>query len=156
MGKKAGYIVLLPVLVALSLVYLPSFWVNLFVIVDFYTPWVLFDSPLYDAYHNFLISRLTEKPEIPLPEITAAEASFDKLKALSKGFTVPIVIRQLMGNTSAVQKWADHQWWIDNYGSEELLCGTLSNVVEDCTVAAFFDAMRNGRPFYISGASQIF
>eukprot|EP01031_Cornospumella_fuschlensis_P044849 gene44849-54855_t len=103
MGKKAGYIVLLPVLVALSLVYLPSFWVNLFVLVDFYTPWVLFDSPLYDAYHNFLISRLTEKPEIPLPEITAAEASFDKLKALSKGFTVPIVIRQLMGNTSAVQ-----------------------------------------------------
>jgi hypothetical protein len=146
----------LPVLIALSLVYLPSFWVNLAILVDFYTPWVLFDSPLYDSYHNFLVSRLTEKPEIPLMEVTPAEATFENLQKLSNGFTHPIIVRGLMGNTTAVQKWGNHQWWVDNYGSEELLCGTLSEVVENCTVAAFFDAVANGRAFYVSGASVIF
>ena len=29
-------------------------------------------------------------------------------------------------------------------------------MVEDCTVAAFFNAIENGKPFYISGASVIF
>jgi len=28
--------------------------------------------------------------------------------------------------------------------------------VENCTVAAFFQAIENGKPFYISGASVIF
>lgn len=61
-----------------------------------------------------------------------------------------------MGNTSAVQQWGNIDYWIDNFGDEELLCGTLSEVVEDCTVRGFFNALKNGNPFYVSGASTIF
>lgn len=147
---------LVPLLVALSLVYWPSLWVTIFVFVDYYTPWVLFDSKLYDMYHNFLVSSLTEKPEIPLPELDASEATFDRVYKMSNGFTFPVVIRQLLGNTTGVQQWSNHDWWIKNYGDEELLCGTLSQVVEDCTVKGFFESLEKGNPFYISGASVIF
>ncbi|RYH15712.1 hypothetical protein EON65_31305 [archaeon] len=99
---------------------------------------------------------MSEKPEIPLPEISAVDATYDHLFEVSNGFTFPVVIRGLLGSTSAVQLWRDHDWWVSNYGHEELLCGTLQNVVENCTVASFFEGVRTGNAFYISGASEIF
>jgi hypothetical protein len=126
------------------------------VFVDYYTPWVLFDSKIYDMYHQFITSGLSEKPEIPLPEIPAAEATYDKVFEMTKGFTFPVVVRGLLGNTTGVQNWGNHSWWVNNYGSEELLCGTFSHVVEDCTFRGFFDSMEKGKPFYVSGASVVF
>ena len=41
--------------------------------------------------------------------------------------------------------------WVNNYGPDEVLCGTLEYVVEECNVKAFFDAHDAGKPFYISG-----
>lgn len=149
--------IILPIAIALSLVYKPDFWVGLCVILDFYTPWKLFESPMFEMYHNFLISQLSEKPEIPLPELTAAQATHDAVFEASKGYTQPLVIRNLLGNSTAVQKWGNPDWWINNYGPEELLCGTLSEVEGDeCTVAGFFKAVKAGRPFYVSGASEIY
>lgn len=149
---------LLPVLVAVSLVYYPPFWVNVFMLVDFYTPWKIFDSKLFEAYHTFITDRLPVKDEIPLPEISVDEATFDLVLEKSHGFTFPLVIRQLMGNTSAVQKWGNHDYWIDNYGDEEVLCGLPGEdpIDGDCTVKGFFEAWKKGKPFYISGASTIF
>lgn len=149
-------LVVLPLIVAASLVMLPGFWVNLLLFVDFYTPWVLFESPLYDKYHDFLVGRLPERPELPLQEITPAEASYENLLKLSKGFTEPIVIRGLLGNASSLDTWHKPEWWLEHYAQEEVLCGTLSNVVEDCTVSSFFKELKEGKPFYISGASHIF
>ena len=97
-------------------------------LVDFYTPWVLFESPMYEQYHNFLISRLDERPEMPLIEIPAEEASFDKIAKLTKGFTWfweffspnsffssnksyiyvinrPLVIRGLLKNSTGLENW---------------------------------------------------
>ncbi len=139
-------IVLLPILIAVSLVYLPGFWVNVLMVVDFYTPWVLFDSPLYDKYHHFLVDNLPEKPEVPLIEIPASEASYDNLMKLSKGFTFPIIIRGLLNNTNGMDNWASPKWWVDHYADEEVLCGTLANVVEDCTVKSFFSELEKGNP----------
>ncbi len=149
-------VLLLPVLIAVILVYLPGLWVNLFMIIDFYTPWVLFDSKLYDQYHHFLVDNLPERPEIPLIEVQKSEASYENLSKLSKGFTFPIIIRGLLGNTTEMEKWADPEWWVQNYAEEEVLCGTLANVVEDCTIRSFFSERAAGNPFYISGASIIF
>jgi hypothetical protein len=156
--KKMGSLfrVFLPILIASSLVFFPSFWVNVAVFVDFYTPWVLFDSKVFDMYHQFLVSGLTEKDELPLPEMPASEATYESAYKLSKGFTFPIVVRGLLGNTSGVKNWGNHSWWVNNYGSEELLCGTFSRVVEDCTIKGFFEALEAGNPFYVSGASVIF
>lgn len=149
-------VLLLPVLVALSLVYLPGFWVNVAMLVDFYTPWVLFDSKLYDQYHHFLVDNLPEKPELPLIEITKDEANYDNMYKLSNGFTFPIVVRGMLNNSVEMKNWGSPEWWIQHYAEEEVLCGTLANVVEDCTIRSFFSELEAGNPFYISGASIIF
>lgn len=152
-----SYWAILPVIVALSIVYRSEFWVLLAVVADFYTPWVLFESKAFDIYHQFLVSRLTVKPEIPLPELTAAEATHAAVYKASNGYTFPVVIRNLLGNTTAVQNWGKPEWWVQNYGDEELLCGTLNEVEgDDCTVRGFFRAMKAGRAYYVSGAAQIF
>lgn len=148
--------VVLPVIFSLSVVYLPSFWVHVALLADFYTSWKLFESPLFDAYHEFLTRNLPERPEIPMLEIPASEATKENVERLTKGWTVPLIIRGLIANTTGVQKWSDHKWWVDKYGSEELLCGTFSNVIDNCTVASFFNALKENRPFYVTGASIIF
>ena len=80
-------LIALPVIIPLSLVYTPIFWVNLLMFIDFYTPWVLFESPLYDKYHNFLVNRLQERSEEPLIEISAENATMENIVKLSKSFT---------------------------------------------------------------------
>jgi hypothetical protein len=145
----------LVVILAMSLVYFPLLWVNIAVLVDFYTPWVLIDSKWYDGYHQFLVNRLPEKPEIPLPEISASEANYDIVYKLSRGFTFPIVIRQLFGNTSAFQNWNNHSWWVENYGNEKLLCETHTHVMNDCTIKGFFEALEQGNPFSVSAAAHL-
>jgi len=136
-------------------VYLPSFWVHLAMLVDFYTPWVLFDSPLYEKYHQFLLSRLPERDEVPLVEIHHTEATFEKLNELSKQFTFPVVIRGLLENSTAISQWSETDFWM-KYEKEEVLCGTLFDLIDDCTIGKFFNELNAGRPFYISGASVIF
>lgn len=144
------------ILLALSTVYFPHFWVAVLVLVDFYTPWVLMTSELYSKYHNFIVSRLPERPELPLQEINANEASFEIIEKLTKGFTFPLVIRGLAANTTAVKQWSDKDWWIDNYGDEELLCDFVTEKIEDCSVRGFYNGLKNGKPFYVSGAAGIF
>jgi hypothetical protein len=149
-------IAIVVVAIALSLVYVPSFWVNVCILVDFYTPWKLYESDLYEKYHQFLVSRLEEKEEQPLIEITPAEATPENLLKLSKGYTWPIIIRGLLSDSPGISKWNSSEWWRESYGKEPVLCGTLTEVVEDCTMSTFFDAIDEGHPFYISGASLIF
>jgi hypothetical protein len=111
---------------------------------------------MYNAYHEFLISRLPEREEVPLIEITPAEATPENLYKLSKGYTWPIVIRGLLTNSTGIDSWSDHDWWTSKYADEKVLCGTLSEVVEDCTIGTFFRELHAKKPFYISGASNIF
>jgi hypothetical protein len=90
-NKKTNYIriflFLLPIIVPLSIVYTPSFWISLMVLVDFYTPWVAFDSPMYKSYHKFITDRLPEREEKPLIEIDASQANMETIIKLSQGFT---------------------------------------------------------------------
>jgi len=153
---KPATFFLFTVLLALSVVYIPSFWVAVLVLVDFYSPWILMKSELYNQYHDFLVSRLTEKPEIPLQEINADEATFEVVQKLTKGFTMPLIIRGLAANTTAVAKWSNPEWWIENYGDEELLCDFVTEKVEDCTIRGFYNGVKAGKSFYVSGASAIF
>jgi hypothetical protein len=153
------FIVLFPILVALSLVYFPPFWVNVAMFVDFYTPWKIFDSNLYEKYHTFITSRLPVRDELQLPEIPASEASMENILKLTKGLTFPLVIRGLLGNSSGVQQWGNHDFWIDNYGDEELLCGLPGEdpiPADKCNIRGFFEAWKEGHPYYVSGAAQIF
>jgi len=150
----------LPVIIALSLVYFPSFWVSLCMLVDFYTSWELFTSDIYGQYHKFLISGLKERTELPITEITAEEATTENILRVSKGFTWPVVIRGLLGNTTAVKEWADPEWWIKNYPNEEVLCSQkgsyLSEQVDNCNIKIFFEQLKTDNPYYMVGATSIF
>lgn len=154
--KRSLLIIVLPVIIALSLVYLPNFWIYIFMTIDYLTPWVLFDSPLFDSYHNFLISKLPERPESGIPELHANNFTKEDVLRLSKGYTFPVIIRQVLVNSSGVKEWPNAQWWLDNYKDENILCGTFDDVRPSCTIGDFFNEIQAGNPFYISGASKIF
>ena len=81
------FLALLTVLIPFSIVYTPSVWINVMLFVDFYTPWIAFESPMYEAYHTFLVNRLEERDEKPLIEISKEEATLENIIKLSKGFT---------------------------------------------------------------------
>jgi hypothetical protein len=151
---KRSLIALVPLAIAISLIIYPHFWVAILVLVDFYTPFVIFESPTFHAYHKFLVNLLPDRPELQLPEIPASEATPENIEKLTNGFTFPLVIRGLLGNTTGVQNWGNPDWWIERYGDEELLCGFADNV--DCTVRGFFNSLKEQNPFYVSGASVIF
>lgn len=63
--KVSLFYLLFPILISISLIYFPSFWVSICILVDYYTPWVLFESNFYNMYHHFLVSRLPEREEYP-------------------------------------------------------------------------------------------
>ncbi len=154
--KSSQVLIGLPVLIAVTLVYLPNFWIYIFMSIDYLTPWVLFESKLFDAYHNFLVSRLPELVEEGIPELYANNFTKEDVLRVSKGYTFPVVIRQVLVNSSGVKEWPNAQWWMDNYKDENILCGTLDNVRPSCTIGDFFTEIQAGNPFYISGASKIF
>jgi len=128
----------------------------MFLIADISTSWILFESKTYDAYHEYMVSNLNERPELSIPELQAENFTREDILRLSKGFTFPVVIRGVLVNSSGVKEWANSTWWIDNYSNEGILCGTLNNVRPECTVKDFFDEIQNNNSFYISGASKIF
>lgn len=77
-------------------------------LVDFHTSWKIFDSPMYERYHQYLISTLSEREEGKIPELFASD-NFTKedVVRLSKGFTFPLIIRGLLENATGVQQWND-------------------------------------------------
>jgi hypothetical protein len=146
----------LPLIAAVTMVYLPQFWIYVFMTVDFLTPWKIFESPFMLKYHEFLLSRRAKRPETPLPELHMSNYSVAEFRRLSRDYTFPVVVRGFLANATSVQKWHDKQFWLDNYADENILCGTLDFVRPSCTIRDFFDEVTNGKPFYVAGASKIF
>lgn len=145
----------IPALIYISLIYLPGFWIYVFMSIDYLTPWKLFDSPAFDAYHDFLMSGRPVVDEKSIPELHANNFTREDVLRLSKDYTFPVIIREVLVNSSGVAKWPDGDWWMEHYKDEEILCGTLDSVRDECTVGDFFTEVKNGKPFYISGASKI-
>mmetsp|Transcript_23654 Transcript_23654/g.34687 ORF Transcript_23654/g.34687 Transcript_23654/m.34687 type:complete len:356 (-) Transcript_23654:178-1245(-) len=150
------YIFGLPALIVITLVYLPNLWIYIFMLADYFTPWKIFESAAFNEYHNFLVSRLPEREELSIPELHANSFTKEDVIRLSHGFTFPIVIREVLVNTSGVKEWSSSDWWLQNYPDEGILCGTLDHVRPSCTIKDFFDEIERNNPFYISGASKIF
>jgi len=54
----------------------PPFAVYLLIFVDYYSPhFDIMNSPIYEKYHNFVVSRLPLREEVPIPELIAGEFS---------------------------------------------------------------------------------
>ena len=139
-----------------SFSYLEHFWIYILMLVDIFTPWVLFESSMFDAYHHFLLDRMPIREELSIPELHANNFTTEDVIRLSRDYTFPVIIREMLINTSSVSTWSQSQWWVENYGNEPTLCGTLDNVRPSCVVKDFFDAVENNESFYISGASKLF
>lgn len=151
-----GSWILFPIIAALTAVYVPSIWYNTFMLIDYMTPWKIFDSQFVDMYHEFLVNNRPDIPEMPLREIKPSEATKEYIVKMSNGFTEPLVVRGWLQDSPGVKKWGSKQFWLDNYGDEEVLCGVVSNVKETCTIRDFFNALNTKDAFYISGAAHIF
>lgn len=149
-------LLLVAIFIPFSMIYMPGVAIYYFVIADMVTPWVLFESPLFERYHQYVVKDLLEMNELPVPELHANNFTREDVIRITKGFTWPVVIRGVLENSTGVEKWDDADWWIKNYGNEEILCGTFAAVRDDCTIASFFEEVKNKNAFYVSGASKIF
>ena len=150
------YLVGIPTAICMALIFLPNVCVYPILLVDFLTPWKTFESPMYRKYHEFLVGRLPVRDELPIPVLDMTNYSVEAFLELSKGYTFPVVVRGMLNNATGIQHWNDPEWWVDNYGDEHILCGTLDSVRPSCTLRDFFKEFKEGNPFYVSGASKIF
>jgi hypothetical protein len=150
------FLAILPILFLLCMRFYPNATIYVFMLADFHTSWKIYDSEWYDAYHNYLVSTLPERPEGPIPELDGNNFTVEDVVKLSRDYTFPLVIRNLLENTTGVQQWQSPDWWVENYGEERILCGTLESVRPYCTIKDFFDELKQGKPFYVTGASKIF
>jgi hypothetical protein len=104
----------------------------------------------------------SERDPLPLPEISVEDFTREKLVELSKDFTFPVVIRGGLKNTPAVKLWSSIQWWVDNYGDEEVITKPVGRVYGGGN--KFFASIKewaekakeDGVNYYIAGASSIF
>ena len=161
---RANNLALLVSIIAVSLACFPSLWFHGIIIADYFLPWKSFTSPMVHRYHSFLMSMLPDRPELPARELLLSEATRETLAAASRGFTVPVVIRGALKNSIALKQWTDKNWWLENYGDENVLCkyvekiGTGDTSDPACTVRESFGSLdnKNGTRLYISGESKLF
>jgi hypothetical protein len=141
------------VFVASSLWLFPSIVVHILILIDYFTPFDAFKSPLALRYHDFLVNALPDVPEKEPLILTICDVDKDSFKFASRGYTVPVVIRNAVGNSTAVKKWGNVSWWVNTYGQENVLCKG-SDTIEpiNCSI----EEALLGKSMYISGETNIF
>lgn len=149
-------VVLTPLAMAASVLYVPTIWVHMLIVLDYYyEPFVMFNSPLAKSYHDFLMDRLPVRPEIPLPELALADVSKEALYEMSKGYTFPVVIRGMLKGMPAIDSWGNRTWWAEEYGDEEVLCKYVEQMGSDgppaCTIKLALGDEEGNNRMYISG-----
>ena len=57
------------------------------------------------------------KPDsiVPVPELSAKDFSYKNLEKMSKGFTLPVVVRGLYKNSTVTKKWTS-DFFVKTYG----------------------------------------
>jgi hypothetical protein len=161
-GPRLSLLVLLisPVFILASLVLLPNFWYHIFMLLDYYYDgFVLFDSPIVQKYHSFLMSRMPDIPETPLPELALKDFTKENLKKMSNGYTFPVVIRGALKDLPAIKHWGNSSWWLNNYPDEPVLCKNVElpyavGDVPGCTIGK--SVGNTTKTLYVAGESKIF
>lgn len=157
------FLTLLVIFLAVGPTAFPNFFWHIIMVVDYMTPadgWKMFNDPYVQRYHEYLVSRLPEIPEREPIILPLEEATKETLRAASHGYTVPVIIRGGMKDAEAVQKWGDKQWWLDNYGDEEVLCKYVEGIMDGdspaCTIRSALGSIDGGDRLYVTGESKIF
>jgi len=139
----------------------PQFWIYFFIALDFYGPWYLHHSVVWNYYHDIITAYRGPRDPLPIPELSVDEFTREKLLELSKGLTFPCVIRGALRDTDAVKNWAKAEWWLEHYGDEEVLVKPISRTYSGGTTFATIKewyklAKEDGSRYYINGASSLF
>lgn len=145
---------------ALAPTYAPNQVWHALMVADFFLEWKLFSSPWAAAYHQYLVNRLPERPEMPAREILLADVTKESLYEASNGYTVPVIIRGGVADTPAIKTFTNVTWWLENYGDEPVLCKYIESLrygeSPACTVKDAIGSLNQTERLYISGESKIF
>ena len=132
MGKKSsnsfvGIAAMLVALIAISPVAFPSLCWHGLMIADAFYPF-MYHNQYVDMYHKFLISRLEEREEEPLPELLLRDANKESLYKATNGYTTPLIIRGALANVTAMKLWSNRSWWMENYANESVMVIILVSI----------------------------
>jgi hypothetical protein len=86
------FILTLVVLIPAPILF-PSFCFHVIILLDFFTPFVAFESPIVQSYHKFITDRLPEQPEREPIILPAEGITREKMRIASNDYTVPVVVR---------------------------------------------------------------
>ena len=162
MGKSfAPLFALFLVFLAVGPTIFPNFFWHIIMTVDHLSPtWKMFDDIYVQKYHDYLMSRLPDRPAGTPIVLQPEDVTHDSLYKISQGYTVPVIIKGAIKDAPAVKLWANKTWWIENYGDEEVLCKYLEAVKggDDpaCTIKDAFGSVDGENKLYITGDSKIF
>jgi hypothetical protein len=150
------------VLVAIAFYAFPQYVVYPFIILDATTSWSLETSTFWRNYHLFLASTRPDREPMPLPELQMKDFTRERFMEMTKNWTFPIVIRNVIPRDAQVLKdWANKTWWIENYGDEEVMCKPTDRTYNDKNrpfypLKEWWRRTDEGEKIYISGTSSIF
>jgi len=154
---------LFAIFLAISPIAFPNLVWHGLMFCDYVIPgWKMFNDPYVQKYHNFLMSRLPDRPDQEANIIPLEGCTREKLREASKGYTVPVIIRGAVKDVNALEKWTNATWWLENYGQEEVLCKYVEGIKDGdapaCTINDAFASLTKNRQdrLYISGESKIF
>jgi hypothetical protein len=160
MAKFANFLLLLTVALPLVIIFSPNITFHILMVIEFFTPFPfkIFSSPLVLQYHEYLMSKLPEIPELPAVELSLQDLTRESLRIASHDYTFPVVIRGALKDLPAIKLWGNASWWIENYGKENVLCKYVVKA-GDAPACTIGDALNINSPsdrLYISGEARLF
>jgi len=97
-------------------------------------PNILLFTPFHYYCPNLWRDPFTYLPEHrehePIPEIAAEDYSYEELRKVTKNFRVPVVIRGIFSETTAVKKWAKKGYLASKIGEHEIAVMKKGNPYE--------------------------
>lgn len=125
---------------------------NAHLLRDLTSDYDIFESSEFRVLHRQMLKDLPEREEMPLPEMNASEATRESVVAMSRDFTVPMVVRGALTDATSVTDWTKKSFWMDSYADETVVTTSASRS-EIRTLREFFEP---GSGLYVAGATAIF
>lgn len=127
-------------------------------LISYYTPLKYHKSELYLSVLDSQWNKLKEVEATPVPEIDIDSFSREKFLKLSEHFSKPIVIRNALKSSGAVQRWTP-EYLKEKYFNETVVVREMIGTnlrVQHRTLNEFFHMRESGRNVSVIASSGIF
>lgn len=119
---------------------------------DLTSDYDIFESSEFRVLHRHMLKTLEPRPEQPVPELDAADATRERIVELSQDFKFPMVVRGALKDAQSVAEWPKKSFWLPRYAEESVVATSASKSAMH-PMRAFFEP---GANLYIAGAASIF